>query len=239
MSILVMADIHGNLEALRAVYKDAAGDYDEIWVLGDIAGYGPDPGPCLDTLTSSGAQMVAGNHDQAVCGKITANDFNSMAKTAVEIHRSILSEAHIKILSELPEILKLRSVTLVHGNPFDPIWGYVLNDATAYAVLRKAETSLTLCGHSHIPGLWTLEGNEVRHLTAKVGDVADYKGSPHLANPGSVGQSRSGDSRARYMILDPLKKSIEFRGCHWRKRPLLRKMAAGGYPPALIERMRA
>lgn len=240
MSVLVVSDVHGNLEALRAVLKDSRGDYTEIWALGDVAGYGPDPGRCLDILTDAGALMVAGNHDLAACGRLDTRDFNHEARAALEIHRRILSDDHKGLLAGLPKILQHRSVTLVHGNPMDPVWGYVLDNATAGAVLNRAETSLTLVGHSHLSGCWLLRGGggiTGRPGAAMVGAPMCYSGSLCLANPGSVGQSRDGDPSARYMILDPERKTIEFRRCSWRRGALRRKMTAQGYPASLIARM--
>ena len=163
-SVLVVSDVHGNLEALRAVLKDSRGDYGEVWVLGDVAGYGPDPGRCIDILAEAGAVMVAGNHDLAACGSLDTGDFNREARAALQIHRRILSEDHKRLLAELPRILKHRSVTLVHGNPMNPVWGYVLDNAVAGAVLQRAETSLTLVGHSHLSTCWLLgpEGGDYR-----------------------------------------------------------------------------
>ena len=43
--VLVISDIHANITALEAVLADA-GNFDEVWCLGDIAGYGPDPNEC-------------------------------------------------------------------------------------------------------------------------------------------------------------------------------------------------
>ena len=240
MSVLVVSDVHGNLEALRAVLKDSRGDYTEIWALGDVAGYGPDPGRCLDILTDAGALMVAGNHDLAACGRLDTREFNHEARAALEIHRRILSDDHKGLLAGLPKILQHRSVTLVHGNPMDPVWGYVLDNATAGAVLNRAETSLTLVGHSHLSGCWLLRpesGITGRPGAAMVGAPMRYSGSLCLANPGSVGQSRDGDPSARYMILDPERKTIEFRRCSWRRGALRRKMTAQGYPASLIARM--
>ena len=235
--ILVMADIHGNLEALKAVMKDAAGEYEKIWVLGDVCGYGPDPGACIDLLCKAHALIVAGNHDLAVCGRIDSNNFNAVARLGVEIHRQVLSQRHISLLRELQPMCICQSVTLVHGNPFDPIWGYVLNDQNARIVLEQAKTSLTLCGHSHLPGFWGLNGKKIVYKASSVGAKVDYQGFPHLANPGSVGLSRSRDQRARYMIVNPIRKTILFRGVRWNKRALRRKMLSRNYPSALIERM--
>ena len=235
---LVMADIHGNLEAFKAVMKDASGLFGEIWMLGDVAGYGPDPGPCLDLLRKRQAVMVAGNHDWAASGKIDTDDFNDEARAAVELHKACLSPTQKSFLGELPETLKRRSVTLAHGNPEYPIWGYVLNDSAAARVLQEAATSLTLVGHTHLPALWAYDGRKgAQSLDITYGTEVSYSGIPHLANPGSVGQSRDGDLSARYMILNPERKLMTFRRCSWKRGPTRRKMKSRGYPESLTDRM--
>lgn len=236
--ILVIADIHGNLEALKAVMKDSAGEFGEIWVVGDIAGYGPDPGPCLDFLRKRQATIVAGNHDWAACGKLSIDNFNEEAKAAIKLHQKALSENQRFYLSELPETLKIRSVTLAHGNPEYPIWGYVLDDATAGRVLTNATTSLTLVGHTHLPAIWASDSqNGARRMPIEYGKEFSYSGCPHLVNPGSVGQSRDGELSARYLILNPERKLMSFRKCAWKRSVTRKKMKKRGYPDALIDRM--
>ena len=236
--ILVLADIHGNLPALKTVLTDAGGRAEGIWVLGDTAGYGPQPGECLDLLRRLKAHMVAGNHDWAACGKIEIEDFNPDAAAAAIIHRHILTEEQKEYLASLPERRRELSVSLSHGDPRNPIWGYVIDRSTAAAVLAEADTSLTLLGHSHLPGLWAYspsEGAEARRF--EFGREISYAGRPHLANPGSVGQSRDGDPAARYMIVDPVRKTLEFRRVKWRAGSLKRRMKKDGYPETLIARM--
>ena len=236
--VLVIADIHGNLEALKAVMSNSAGEFGEIWVIGDVAGYGPDPGACLELLRKRHAIMVAGNHDWAACGKLDTKNFNEEARAAVQIHQAVLTDQQKSYLSGLPETLKLRSVTLAHGNPEYPIWGYVLDDSTATRVLGNAVTSLTLVGHTHLPALWSFDGRTgARSLPIVYDAEVNYSGAPHLANPGSVGQSRDGDLSARYMILYPERKVMSFRRCSWKRGSTRKKMKKRGYPESLINRM--
>ena len=233
-----MADIHGNLNALKAVLKDAAGGYRDIWVLGDITGYGPEPEECLNLLRDREAVMIAGNHDLAVCGKIDIGRFNDEARAAILLHREILPEHHKAFLRTLPETQKIRSVTLSHGDPGNPVWGYVLNSETAGRILKTARTSLSLLGHSHIPVLYALDPvSGTASIPFRYGEEIDYSGKPYLANPGSVGQSRDMDISAKYIILTPERKKITFKRCSWKTGPVRRKMTAAGYPQSLIDRM--
>ena len=92
MRVAILADIHANLTALRAVLDDIAegGGSDEIWCLGDIAGYGPEPAECLTRLREYPLTAVAGNHDLGLLGQIDLDDFNPAARSAILIQRGLL-----------------------------------------------------------------------------------------------------------------------------------------------------
>ena len=182
--------------------------------------------------------MVAGNHDRAAAGELDIDSFSRDARAAALIHRRLLSDNHKRFLAELPERIIEKSVSLSHGDPRNPLWGYVLNTPAAAGVLAEATTSLTLLGHSHLQACWAWDPvSGARSLPIEYGRTVRYSGSPHLANPGSVGQARDGDPSARYMIVDPVKKTLEFRRCRWRSAALKRRMKKGGYPESLIRRM--
>ena len=61
----LISDIHGNLEALEAVLSDIqAQGITEIFCLGDIVGYGPNPRECIDRVMETCKVTLLGNHDQ-------------------------------------------------------------------------------------------------------------------------------------------------------------------------------
>ncbi len=84
MRYAILADIHSNLAALRAVLDDihTKGGVDEMWCLGDIVGYGPEPRQCLELVQKHCAVGVAGNHDLAAIGKLELSYFNPAAAEA-------------------------------------------------------------------------------------------------------------------------------------------------------------
>ena len=82
MRVLILSDVHANLIALEAVLADAAGQYDEIWNLGDTVGYGPEPVACIERLNQVARIQLAGNHDLACAGVASMEDFNPVAKAA-------------------------------------------------------------------------------------------------------------------------------------------------------------
>lgn len=87
MRYALVSDIHANLAAFKAVLEDleAKGGFDEIWCLGDIVGYGPEPHACIELLLSQNYICVAGNHDWAAIGKIDTLDFNPDAASGLPV----------------------------------------------------------------------------------------------------------------------------------------------------------
>ncbi|MFX0174530.1 MAG: metallophosphoesterase family protein, partial [Candidatus Hodarchaeota archaeon] len=52
-TLAVISDIHSNLEALKSVITDLKENFreiSEIYCLGDIVGYGPNPQECLELV---------------------------------------------------------------------------------------------------------------------------------------------------------------------------------------------
>ena len=83
MPTLLLSDIHANLVAFEAVLADADGQYDQVWFLGDLVGYGPQPNECVERLRALSPLALSGNHDWAVLGKLDADDFNTEARMLV------------------------------------------------------------------------------------------------------------------------------------------------------------
>ena len=66
MRALIVSDIHGNLEALKAVLA-AAEPYDVLWNLGDVVGYGGSPNEVIELIRAKAEVNVRGNHDRVCC----------------------------------------------------------------------------------------------------------------------------------------------------------------------------
>ena len=153
MHTAILADIHSNLEAFTAVLEDIQwrGGADEIWCLGDIVGYGPDPHDCIELLRQSKHICIAGNHDWAVLGKLSTADFNPDAAAAISWTAQQLTPDDISYLEGLPLTLEKDDFTLAHGSPREPIWEYLFSTTAAMASYEFFTTSYCLVGHSHIP----------------------------------------------------------------------------------------
>ena len=115
MRVLILTDVHANLEALESVLADAAGQYDEIWNLGDTVGYGPNPVECIDRLNDVAKIQLSGNHDLACAGTVSTDDFNPVAKSAAEWTSDRLTSEQKAMLSSRPSRIDLDDVNQMTG----------------------------------------------------------------------------------------------------------------------------
>lgn len=204
MQILVISDVHGNLDALEAVLRHA-GEVDGLWFLGDAVGYGPDPSACVDRLARLRPQhWLAGNHDWAALGKLDTDDFNEDARLAVEWTARKLSDAAKTRLTFVQPSAEAENgaYALAHGSPRHPVWEYILDAGTAADNFEHFSAAVCLFGHTHVPVVYEQAVDGVLRRQLVAGEPLEPGASRYLINPGSVGQPRDGDSRASYMLLD-------------------------------------
>ena len=147
MRVAVVSDIHSNLAAFEAIIADF-GEVDEVWCIGDVVGYGPDPNECVRRLRGFPHICVAGNHDWASVGKVSADVFNSDARAAATWTGEQLTAASRDYLRGLPPRVEREGWTIVHGSPRDPIWEYVLRTWQASACFGMFTTPGCFIGHS-------------------------------------------------------------------------------------------
>ena len=235
---LVMSDIHANLPALEAVLADAL-PYDEVWFLGDLVGYGPDPNECIERVRELPCTSLAGNHDWAVLGRLDLNSFNRDARAAYTWTREELTTESREYLSDLPSRAEPDGVTIVHASPREPIWEYVLDTHVALANFDHFSTALCLLGHSHIPLLFVLDDDGQRCAVAlpEDRDPVVLDSSRVILNPGSVGQPRDGDPRASYAILDTDEATWELHRVEYSIETVQKRMRDRKLPRRLIARL--
>jgi len=238
VSILVVADVHANLEAFQAVIKDAEsqGRIDSIWSLGDIVGYGPDPCASIDLLRSYNHLSVVGNHDLAAIRAVGLENFNLLAAAAASWTATELREADKAWLRSLPEVLVEGDFSLVHGSLRDPVWEYLLSTVVARAHFEKQNTPYGLVGHSHIPFV-LFEGAEGQSVLGRPGPIVNMAVPRFVINPGSVGQPRDSDPRAAYALLNTTLGCVEFHRVAYDIGRTQQKMRAAGLPSYLGERL--
>ena len=204
MRVLVISDVHANITALDAVLQDA-GTTDEVWCLGDLVGYGPDPNICVERIR--GLPMLTcllGNHDVAVIGKMPFESFNGDARRSLTWHDRVLRPDNRDFLRSLPANPKVRSdVTMAHGSPRDPVWEYIINTLSARLNFDHFDTPWCFVGHSHIQcAFWLDEQHDRITLEPPLLGKAMPLKNRAILNPGSVGQPRDRDPRAAYALFD-------------------------------------
>ena len=204
MRTLIVSDVHSNLEAFESVIEDAKirAGFDEVWSLGDLIRYGPDPVACIDLLREFDHKAVIGNHDLASIGKLSLEAFNPYAKAANLWTADQLKPEHIDYLASQPLRLEIEEFTAVHGSPRDPVWEYVVNVAAAIASFMHFDTNWCLVGHSHVPFLCTPEEDGAKFVDFPLDSPITLGEDRVIVNPGGVGQPRDGDPRASYAIYD-------------------------------------
>lgn len=240
MRRLVVADVHSNLEALRAVISDAeaSGGFDRILCLGDVVGYGPDPGACIALLRSYQHAAVAGNHDLAAIGGISVETFNPAARAAALWTRGRLTPEERAYLQSAPLRREEGEVTLVHGTPREPVWEYFLpwgmTDRDTDECFCLFSTPLCLLGHSHLPFTCDEMGAVTR---LQPGAVVALEDTRVIVNPGSVGQPRDGDPRAAYALYDTEARTLTHHRVPYDVVRTQSKIAAAGLPDSLATRL--
>ena len=240
MRIAVLSDIHANLPALEAVAADLP-TVDQVWVLGDTVGYGPQPNEVVSALQAMGARSVLGNHDGAAIGTVEAVHFNPDARRAIEWTATILDDNARAYFASLPEVRTDGDLTAVHGSPRDPIWEYITGPAIAEANFAAFDTRLCLFGHTHLPVVFRAVDGGVQGTPGLPGVASPVGRGRALLNPGSVGQPRDGLRDAAYALLDlggaPGDGDFEFRRVRYDIERTQRLMREAGLPARLAERL--
>jgi len=240
MRIAVLSDIHANLAALEAVASDLPA-VDEIWVLGDTVGYGPQPNEVVATLQAMGARTVLGNHDGAAIGTVDAAYFNADARTAIEWTAGAIDANTRAYIATLPEVRRQNDLTAVHGSPRDPIWEYITGPGVAAANLDAFDTRLCLFGHTHLPVVYRAANGGIDTIPGLPGTPVKLGDQRALLNPGSVGQPRDGLADAAYALLatngDGRAETFAFRRVRYDVDRTQRLMREAGLPSRLVERL--
>jgi diadenosine tetraphosphatase ApaH/serine/threonine PP2A family protein phosphatase len=239
LKFALISDIHANLEALEAVVDDARKcGVDRFICLGDIVGYGADPGVCLEAIKDLDCiAIIQGNHDVYAADERDLSSFNPLASRATIWTREQLTDDQRAWLAKLPLEARLgEDVSLVHATPGEPeSWAYVrFHDEGFYAIQAQA-TRFCFYGHTHIPMAFQLTDGEVRQRDDGAYDLST--GTRWLINVGSVGQPRDGDWRAAWSLLDLDAPRVDLRRVEYDLVTCQQKIVSAGLPPRLAERL--
>lgn len=214
MKYAVISDLHANLAALRKVLADAyANGAERIVCLGDVVGYGPLPAETLALARKSAAVIIAGNHDDAVSGRLDPSDFIDLAGDAVERHREQLPKEGLSWLRNLPYTASFDGAIAAHGDFTEPeAFNYVDSEESAAENFARTDAPLMFVGHTHTPCIYlTGASGRVYHLEPQ--DFVVEDGKRYIVNPGSVGYPResNGTCLSSYAIYDSSARSVTFR----------------------------
>ena len=240
MRYAIIADIHANLAAFTAVLVDIEqrGEADEVWCLGDIVGYGPDPHQCIELLRQTNHVCVAGNHDLAAIGKIDTSEFNPDAAAACRWTAQQLTSEDKQYIKFLPQTIQKDDFTLVHGSPRDPIWEYLRSASGARENFAYFKSRFCLVGHSHMPLVFKYSEDGACSVSRFSDNIGLMLAKNRLIiNPGSVGQPRDGDPQASYAIYDNEKRQVRLYRVPYDIPSTQDRMVERGLPMRLVARL--
>lgn len=205
---LVLSDIHGNLEALQAVFRAVERRrYSGVLCLGDLVGYGASPNAVVARMRRlKNLLIVRGNHDKVASGLENGDNFNSSALEAARWTLGRLTPPNLAFLQSLPRGPRevLPGVFLAHGSILDED-AYLFSDFDAYQSFRASPFRLCFFGHTHFPVLYQESRRGVDFLPLS-GDTVEVVLDPdarYLVNPGSVGQPRDRNPKASFAEFFP------------------------------------
>ena len=235
MKIVVISDIHGNLEALNRVleYIDNMEDENRIVCLGDIVGYGPNPAECFKIVESLTNTICLGNHEYAILEEDYDYQMAKSAREAIRWTRGIMGEEIREAISRLPIQIEEDNVLYVHASPDDPMeWKYITNVRNAYSSLIDMKHSLCFVGHSHIPGIYIY--NELQGNNNKATLSRDDK---TVVNVGSVGQPRDGSPMLSFAVFDDDNWNVKIIRLEYDYHKTMAKIEKANLPFSLAERL--
>lgn len=240
MRVLLISDIHSNIVALDAVLAHArqGSGYSKIWVLGDVVGYGLSPNECIERLAGIDAEIVSGNHDLVCSGQAGLDTLHGPAGVAAAWTRTRLTPESLDKLAALPLSRIHGDFTLVHGSPREPAWEYLLTAEQAADSLPHLNTLHCHMGHSHRQLLFRFNNaGEPIASEFSTEKTIPLRQDRVFINPGSVGQSRDGDPRSAYAILDTDASTVSFHRCEYDRAQVAEEMRRIGMPGVLINRL--
>jgi len=242
LRIALLSDIHANVEALTACLKHAGErGADRFAFLGDMVGYGADPGAVLDIVAPyarAGAVAIKGNHDEAVAR--SSSYFNESAQAALELARERLGADHKRFLAELPLLIRDGRECYVHASAAMPErWDYIDSPSAAKRCVAASQATYTFCGHVH---------DQLLYFENQQGRMCEFRPSPGTPIPvhrhrrwvaivGSVGQPRDRNPAAAYALFDRRLEQLTFYRVPYDALTAANSIRRSGLPESLAHRV--
>ena len=241
MTLAIISDIHGNLEAFEQVLTDIdALGVEAIICLGDCIGYGPDSEAVIQVVRSRKIPTLLGNHELAVRDKAHLSWFNPRARKSLEMTMATLSSVSLEFIQDLPTSLVMEGDRFVHGFPPDSVRTYLFQKSDLELVATFNEMTERLCfvGHTHDLELIEYKAQAITRGPLLQG-TTELAGDQHfIINVGSVGQPRDGTNEAKYVLWYKTENRVEVRSVPYDIDAVAAKIKARGLPIENAERLR-
>ncbi|PIQ30614.1 MAG: hypothetical protein CO186_06095 [Zetaproteobacteria bacterium CG_4_9_14_3_um_filter_49_83] len=238
--IALLADIHANFPALKAVLAEVKKDgVQRILSLGDVVGYGPHPIECIELLSELDAVCIRGNHDQMVGSGVPVPSMHGSRLIAAEWTVNQLAVQHKRWLLDLPLQWRNSPWIVMHGAPVDAtFFNAYIYDRTAESNLNWMEEhrfSFCIHGHSHLQTIYARFCGNTRQMKGPQNTTLE---NISLICPGSVGQPRGGVAGAEFAVLYPLSRRVIMKIIDYDIESTIRDMCAYQLPDQLVQRLR-
>ncbi|HEX2162836.1 MAG TPA: metallophosphoesterase family protein [Thermoanaerobaculia bacterium] len=244
MRLLVLSDVHGNVEALDAVLARVRRKrFDAVLMLGDVVGYGAAPNQVVERLLDLAPPMhgVRGNHDKVATGIDRGAEFNEVALAAARWTERRLTPSNLRWVRDLPRGPRevAPDLAICHGSPLDEDV-YVFSDYDAEQIFAAHRPRVTFFGHTHVTSAFveTPARVVVRPLRGEGRLVLD-PGFRYLLNPGSIGQPRDRDPRASFMTFDTRRQVVRWYRVPYPVEKAQERIRRAGLPGVLADRLAA
>jgi diadenosine tetraphosphatase ApaH/serine/threonine PP2A family protein phosphatase len=241
MRLIILCDIHANLEALEAVLDDARGVAPgaPLVCLGDVVGYGADPEACARLVMESCAACVLGNHEMGVLDARSRQRFNPQAWEAVLWAKARLSKEALGWMAGLPASASRHGCRFVHGLPPDEVDTYLFQASAAKTVraMERIPEDVCFVGHTHQLRLVRVQNGSLMGERLSEGASRLDPGAKYIVNAGAVGQPRDGNPKAKYCLYDPAARELAVRFVDYDAKAAAAKIVASGQPRAFADRL--
>jgi predicted phosphodiesterase len=237
MRIVFISDLHSNIYAVETLDKELKNkSYDYIYCLGDIVGYGANPKEVVDWVIENVDFSLRGNHDTLISNAEPIDMHNPYVLKAAYYNMEVLEDRHKDYLRSLPKDFENDSMVLTHDEPCIPgSMEYITKIKEAYDTFSAFRQSLCFYGHTHLPGIFEKENNEVFYK--RDNKIFLKEGNKYLINPGSVGQPRDKDPRLSYIIFDSENNVVEFYRAEYDVEKAARDILNAGLPAIFANRL--
>ncbi len=186
VKIVIISDIHANLAALQALPER---QYDQLWCIGDLVDYGPNPHEVIEWVRANATVVVRGNHDHAAGFSVDPQcsaPYKRLAAETLRLTMQVCTSEDLNYLKKLPiyREVSVRSTRfyLVHAMPTDPLFGYCPELSPSWSEqVNCVDADVLVVGHTHTP-------------------FVRQEGKKTILNPGSLGQPKTGRPLACYAV---------------------------------------